>query len=224
MHILFLTQVLPYPLDAGPKVRAYYVLRHLAQAHDVTLVSFVRPSDDQAAIDHLAQFCRAIYSVPMERSSWRDIQHLTGSLLTDQSFIIKRDWAPKMADLLTSVVAEASPPFDAVHADQLWMAPYALYAKRNHPGPADLVTVLDQHNAVYLIPQRLAASEPNRAKRVLLRRETRKLAQFEAQDLSPGRSRGLGERRGPGGRRTGGRCSRGSRNQGRAGHSHLCRL
>ncbi len=57
-------------------------------------------SDDQAAIDHLAQFCRAIYSVPMERSTWRDIQHLTGSLLTDQSFIIKRDWVPKMADLL----------------------------------------------------------------------------------------------------------------------------
>ena len=27
--ILFLTQVFPYPLDAGPKIRAYYVLRHL---------------------------------------------------------------------------------------------------------------------------------------------------------------------------------------------------
>ncbi len=61
------------------------------------------------------------------------------------------------------------------------MAPYAQYAKRKHRGPADLVTVLDQHNAVYLIPQRLAASESNRAKRVLLRRETRKLAQFEAE-------------------------------------------
>ena len=45
MHILSLTQVLPYPLDAGPKVRAYYVLRHLARSHDGTLVSFVRPTD-----------------------------------------------------------------------------------------------------------------------------------------------------------------------------------
>ncbi len=86
MHILFLTQVLPYPLDAGPKVRAYYVLRHLAQTHDITLVSFVRPTDDQAAIDHLAQFCRAIYSVPMERSSWRDVQHLAGSHLDGSIF------------------------------------------------------------------------------------------------------------------------------------------
>ncbi len=104
--------------------------------------------------------------------------------MTDQSFIIKRDWVPRMAELLTSLVDEASPPFDAVHADQLWMAPYALYAKRRQLGSTNLVTVLDQHNAVYLIPQRLAESEPNRAKRALLRRETRKLSQFEAQICS----------------------------------------
>jgi polysaccharide biosynthesis protein PslH len=41
-RVLFLTQVLPYPLDAGPKVRAYYVLRQLSAQHEVTLVSFVR--------------------------------------------------------------------------------------------------------------------------------------------------------------------------------------
>ena len=57
MNILFLTQVLPYPLDAGPKTRAYYVLRHLAGQHEVTLVSFVRPSDPPEALVHLRQYC-----------------------------------------------------------------------------------------------------------------------------------------------------------------------
>ena len=47
--ILLLTQVLPYPLDAGPKVRAYTMLRHLAQRHAVILVSFVRPDDRAGA-------------------------------------------------------------------------------------------------------------------------------------------------------------------------------
>lgn len=51
--ILFLTQVLPYPLDAGPKVRAYHMLRRLTKTHDVTLVSFVRPDDTREAIEHL---------------------------------------------------------------------------------------------------------------------------------------------------------------------------
>jgi hypothetical protein len=71
MRILFLTQVLPYPLDAGPKVRAYYVLRHLAQAHAVTLVSFVRPTDTPDSVAHLAQFCQAVHIVPMPRSRAR---------------------------------------------------------------------------------------------------------------------------------------------------------
>ena len=36
MRILFLTQLWPWPLDAGAKVRAYYVLRHLAAAgHEI---------------------------------------------------------------------------------------------------------------------------------------------------------------------------------------------
>ena len=45
MKIVFLTQVLPYPLDAGPKLRAYYVLRQLAAQHEVLLVSFSRQED-----------------------------------------------------------------------------------------------------------------------------------------------------------------------------------
>jgi len=28
--LLYLSQVLPYPPDAGPKVRSYHVLQHLA--------------------------------------------------------------------------------------------------------------------------------------------------------------------------------------------------
>ncbi len=42
MRILFLTQVLPYPLEAGPKVRAYHVLRRLAQSHEVTPLTSAR--------------------------------------------------------------------------------------------------------------------------------------------------------------------------------------
>ncbi len=53
MKILFLTQVLPYPLDAGPKMRAYYTLRHLGQRHEITLLSFVRDSDSPEALEHL---------------------------------------------------------------------------------------------------------------------------------------------------------------------------
>lgn len=177
MRILFLTQVLPYPLDAGPKVRAYYVLRHLAQQHEVTLVSFVRPTDTAAALDHLRQYCCAIHTVPMRRSWLKDLAWLGKSLVMGEPFIIARDWVQPMARLLAELMA-APQPFDAIHADQLWMAPYALWA-RQQTRRAPVLT-LDQHNAVYLIPQRMAQEETNPIKRALLQLEARKLAAYES--------------------------------------------
>lgn len=176
MRILFLTQVLPYPLDAGPKLRAYYVLRHLAQQHEVTLVSFVRADDTAEAVAHLDGFCQGVHTVQMPRSKVSDAAHLLRSLATNRSFIIGRDWKRAMTRLLARVV-EQEGPFDAIHADQLWMAPYVLWLKQHHLPHAQ--TVLDQHNAVFMIPQRLATSEGNPIKRALLELETHKMAAFE---------------------------------------------
>src|SRR5688572_895287 len=109
MHILFLTQVLPYPLDAGPKVRAYYVLRYLAQHHKITLVSFVRSTDTQEAITHLGRYCANVFTCPMPRSKLLDGAHLLRSLATNQPFIIARDEVVAMYGLLEAAVAECGP-------------------------------------------------------------------------------------------------------------------
>ncbi len=77
--------------------------------------------------------------------------------------------------------AESGAPFVAVHADQLWMAPYALQTRavadqNNMQRP---YLVLDQHNATYRIFARLAEGERNPARRALYALEARKLARFE---------------------------------------------
>lgn len=177
MRILFLTQVLPYPLDAGPKTRAYYVLRHLAQQHAVTLLSFTRPSDSPEALAHLRQFCRQVLTVPMARSRGRDGLALVGALLSRRSFIIARDRRPAMQARLRQLLAEER--FDYIHADQLWMAQYALYARQIAGGAFTGRLVLDQHNAVYLIPQRLAQGAANPFLRCFMRLESQRLARYE---------------------------------------------
>ncbi len=181
MRILFLTQVLPYPLDAGPKIRACYTLRHLAQQHQVTLLSFVRPTDTPAQVEHLAQFCQAVHTVPMRRSQVRDALHLIESLITGQSFIIRRDRVPAMARRVDELLATGE--FDMVHADQLWMAQYALRARTasRKPGSPIPRLVLDEHNACYLIARRLAAEERNPLKRALAMLESRKMARYEVE-------------------------------------------
>jgi glycosyltransferase involved in cell wall biosynthesis len=178
MRILFLTQVLPYPLDAGPKIRAYYTLRHLGGQHEVVLLSFRRDTDPPEAIEKLREICRAVYAVPIRRSALEDAWHGFRSLLSGEPFLISRDRNSEMRQAVRRIV-EKKGPFDAIHADQLWMAPYAVLARRQMPNAAQVRMILDQHNAVFQIPKRMAQGERNYLKRGILKLESHKLAKYE---------------------------------------------
>ena len=145
MRILFLSQLVPYPIDAGPKVRSYHVLQYLCAAgHEVTLVAFARDSDRPEHIAHLQQFCAAVYTTPMVRSRIKDAWFLGQSILRGQPFLITRDNVSAMHRLIQKLMVEQQ--FDAVHADQLWMAQYALTAQKALNGSdASPRLVLDQH-------------------------------------------------------------------------------
>ena len=184
MRIMFLTQVLPYPLDAGAKTRAYYVIRHLVESgHEVTLVSFTRATDRPEHLRHLRNLCRSLYTTPMVRSRFRDARAFLRSLGGRKPFLAVRDWVPAMARLVRHVAAGSADP-DAIHADQLWMAPYALLARSFVRQNRAVPVVLDQHNAVFQVPRRLAEAETVLLRRAALNLEARKLAQYEARVCS----------------------------------------
>ena len=175
MRILFLTQLWPWPLDAGAKVRAYHVLQHLAAAgHKITLASLVRDEEARQDAGPVRSLCEEVLTVPLRRSPGRDVFHLLGSLWGGEPFLIRRDRAPEMTVGLRRLAERG---YDAIHADQLWMAPYALAAAQSAPRRPCLV--LDCHNAVFELPRRMANHEPGRIRRALLARESRRLAAFE---------------------------------------------
>ncbi len=179
--ILYLTNVLPYPLDAGPKVRAYHTLQYLAQTRRVTLLSFVRPSDTPEAIQHLSTICECVVTILIRRSRLGDLRALVNSLLTGRSFFIARDHFPAMSQAVAALVQRHQ--FDFVHADQISMAEYGLEARvaaqhAHYPVPPRLI--LDLHNAFYLIPQRMAESSSNPLLRSWLGQESKRVARYEA--------------------------------------------
>ena len=171
-RILYLTQVLPYPLNTGARVRQYYVLRYLAQAHEVTLVSFVRGDDKPEHVAHLAALCHAVHTVPMVRSRWRDGRAVLKGAFTRLPVVIARDEIAPMQRTLASLLASES--FEVVHADQVSMSEYGLQGRHARH-------VLDLHNAMHIVTERLAAHETNPLKRLMLQREARALARYEAQ-------------------------------------------
>jgi glycosyltransferase involved in cell wall biosynthesis len=177
MRILFLTQVLPYPLVGGAKIRAYYVLRYLAQDHDITLVSFAREDDRLEDVDHLKDLCSAVHTVPISRSVPKDAIALLSGLVTRRPAVILRDRNPDMLRLLERMVSDHQ--FDAIHADQTSMAQYAMQACMASGNGHSPLTVLDEHNALHLVVSRQAAFERGWRK-TLWKLEARQMAKYEA--------------------------------------------
>ncbi len=172
------------------------MLRHLSQQHQVTLVSFVRADDRPDYVEHLAQFCRAVHTVPIRRSTAANLRAGLHGLLTGLPIVIARDHSPEMAALLRRLVQQTH--FDVIHADQLSMAAWAqLAAKASHPvppgwfpitlspchpvtlSPCYPITLLDAHNAIYHLTVRMAA-ELTGPRRLIAQREARAFRRYEA--------------------------------------------
>jgi glycosyltransferase involved in cell wall biosynthesis len=169
MRVLFVSQLLPYPLDSGSKIRNYYLLRYLSRQHQVTLVSFIRTSDEAVLAEELRSFCEAVHTVPLRRSRRRDLWHLARSFACHQPFLVARDASPALAGLVQRLERER--PFDVVHVSPLTMAPYGLLL----PGPR---RVVDCHDVMTGLAARTAQALPWWL-RPLARLEARRLSCYE---------------------------------------------
>lgn len=150
--ILFLTQIVPFPPDAGPKVKTYHVIRALVdQGHFVTLVSFVRPEEEQH-ISALREICESVHEVPIRRSRIADIGYMVKSYLTGRSFLIERDDLPLMQNTVNQLIREGD--FQFIHADQLTMVQFAIRGASAYPDKKPKV-IFDAHNAVWTIVERM---------------------------------------------------------------------
>jgi polysaccharide biosynthesis protein PslH len=181
MRILLLTQIIPYPPNAGPRVKTWHVLRYLAQqGHDVTLVSFVRPEEEEF-VPTVRALCRAVYTVPIHRSRVRDLGYLLRSNLTGRPFLIERDDLKPMRQLVRRLLATET--FDVLHADQLTMTQFVLPEEVVRAGDKRPFTIFDAHNATWTISDRLLANLPAVLKPVL-HLETGRLQRYEGMLVS----------------------------------------
>jgi glycosyltransferase involved in cell wall biosynthesis len=179
MNILFLTQIVPFPPDAGPKVKTYHVLRALiGQGHSVTLVSFVRPEEVQH-LPALEKICKAVHAVPIHRSRLADVGYMLRSYLTNRPFLIERDDLQPMQALVDKLVREGE--FHFIHADQLTMAQFAVRGATAGTGKRPKV-IFDAHNAVWTIVERMRENARWFLKPVL-KIEARRVKRYEGELL-----------------------------------------
>lgn len=172
MRVLVLTQVVVYPADAGPKVKTLQVLRHLAEQHDVVYCTFVRSEQEAQDAGKLRELCRRVATVPIKRSRLSDARFLLESLLTGDSFILRRDDRAEMQAMVRQLLREEN--IDVLHVDQLNMMRFV-------PPEWSGKVVLDEHNAVWQVVERLRKGASNPLKGWLLAREVRLMRKLEGE-------------------------------------------
>jgi len=168
VKVLLLTQVVPYPPASGPQAKTWSLVKWLGARHEVTLAAFAR-GEGAGDLDVLRRHCRAVHTVPMRRGVLRDAWFLAASVCSGKPWTIARDARAAMHRLVTRLAAETS--FDVLHIDQLNMAQYGV--------GLGAFSVLDAHNALWLLYQRLAQTTPPGPRRLLLEREWRRLRVYE---------------------------------------------
>lgn len=181
MRVLFLTQILPYPPDAGPKVKTWHVLRYLETAgHEVELVSFVRP-EEAPYLEFLEQVCTKVHAIPIRRSRIADLWHACQSLLNRRPFLVQRDDTDAMRKKVRALLDSAE--FDIAHADQLTMAQFLLPPLEQTAWRGGVRLIFDAHNAVWAIMEQVMRTAPLPI-RPFLWLEARKLKAYEGKVVS----------------------------------------
>src|SRR6185312_7003408 len=170
MRILMLTQVVVYPADAGPKIKTLQVLRYLAAHHEVVYCTFVRSPKEAQDGEKLREICCRVSTVPIKRSKISDARFLLESLLSDDSFILRRDDRATMRDIVRQLLREER--IDVLHVDQLNMM---RFVPSEWPG----AIILDEHNAVWQVVERLEKGARDPISRGLLKREVRLIRKYE---------------------------------------------
>ncbi len=142
MKVLLLTPQLPYPPHQGTSLRNFHIIRGLAQACEVSLLSFLEPGQSVAAeqIGPLAALCQQIETVPVpQRTMARRLQQL---LATRRPDMAHRLFSPAFNVRLLQLLQADN--FDIVQIEGIELARYLPVIR--HGSPHSKI-VFDDHNA-----------------------------------------------------------------------------
>lgn len=113
MLILVISDISPYPLISGDRIREYNLLRRMAGQHKVWLATLLENPDDEAGITHLASFCAGVEFAHAERH--HPLVHIPGLLkygLNGKPLELKFRYSAKLAKKIQRLTQEID--FDVV--------------------------------------------------------------------------------------------------------------
>ena len=168
-RVLVVTEKFPFPLHDGGNLRTYYIIKGLAAAHSVILVSHYPEENENQAISELEVLCERVELV--EESSI--VRNVTAGVLETngklRSMFALKNWSKALLDRAKSFESQV----DAIHLNHLDTAAFLLAWQPQVP------VVFDSHNCLSQMAARAAEDAPSFLMRATYRWEAARLARLE---------------------------------------------
>lgn len=184
MKILFLTNLLPYPLDNGGKIKTYTTICALSKAgHEIDLVCFSEKKDpDKSYQKEIEKLCASVHQVYLRLTTAENMPYMmklaVKSLFSMYSFGLYKYQSTQMQEVLQNLCKTQA--YDCVYFDHLQLCIYETVLKQFAPNAR---YILDEHNCEALIMERNASTAHNSIKKAFLKLEAIKLKNFESRML-----------------------------------------
>lgn len=184
MKILFLTNLLPYPLDNGGKIKTYTTLSALSKGnHEIDLVCFSETKAlNKSWQNEIEKLCTSVNQVYLKLTTTENMAYMVNmamkSLFSMYSFGLYKYQSSQMRKVLQNLCNKKT--YVCVYFDHLQLCVYKKMLKQLAPTAK---MVLDEHNCEALIMERNSKATHNQVKKAFLKLESMKLRKFESKML-----------------------------------------
>jgi len=172
MKVLVVTPYLPSPPNTGGRRRMHELIARLSRAHDVSVVSFVDPSGEAAAVEATGQIAARVVTVPNGASKATGV----AKRLLQLRSMFSGDSVARLVYRTTAMQAAIDELAREVRFD-LILVEFAHMAGYTFPSSAPVV--LDEHNIEYDILLRTSQHERGLVRRAFSHLEYLKLRSEE---------------------------------------------
>lgn len=183
MRILFIANLIPYPLDGGGKIFTFSVLKALTEGgNKVDVICFYEKENIEIAKEKLSPYCNSITALPIKVTTRENMKLMLTkaafSIFSKKPLAVNKYITREMKELIKTKIAQNK--YDCAFFNLLAMYGYEEEVKKND---ANIKTILYEQNCEALIYKRYLKETNNILKKIFLKIETSKLEKFEQNSI-----------------------------------------
>ncbi|MGU8583467.1 glycosyltransferase family 4 protein [Clostridium perfringens] len=174
--ILFISTLLPYPLDNGGKIKTYNTLKILSENYDIDLICYYENEKELKYIENLNKVVKNIDVFKSKITTNENKKYMCKlalkSLFTGLPLTVLKFSNQKFSQLINKKIEKNK--YEKLYIDHLQIS---INIKKFNVKTLDYI--LDEHNCEYLIMKRKAKEEKNIFKKIFFEIEYLKLKHYE---------------------------------------------